>query len=42
LHGPLASAFTTRLRAAFYESAAFMVIAAILSALRGGQAKSAT
>jgi EmrB/QacA subfamily drug resistance transporter len=36
LHGSLASAFTTGLHAAFYESVAFMVIAAILSALRGG------
>ena len=35
LHGQLASAFTTGLHAAFYESVAFMVIAAILSALRG-------
>ncbi|HEY6492959.1 MAG TPA: MFS transporter [Trebonia sp.] len=37
LHGALASAFTTGLHAAFYESVAFMVIAAILSALRGGR-----
>jgi predicted MFS family arabinose efflux permease len=37
LHGPLASAFTTGLHAAFYESVAFMVLAAILSALRGGK-----
>jgi hypothetical protein len=36
LHGKLADAFTTGLHAAFYESVAFMVIAAILSALRGG------
>jgi EmrB/QacA subfamily drug resistance transporter len=35
LHGKLANAFTTGLHAAFYESVAFMVIAAILSALRG-------
>jgi EmrB/QacA subfamily drug resistance transporter len=35
LHGPLAAAFTTGLHAAFYESVGFMVIAAILSALRG-------
>jgi EmrB/QacA subfamily drug resistance transporter len=39
LHGALASAFTTGLHAAFYESVAFMVIAAILSALRGGRKK---
>jgi hypothetical protein len=39
LHGSLASAFTTGLHAAFYESVAFMVIAAILSALRGGKEK---
>jgi EmrB/QacA subfamily drug resistance transporter len=39
LHGALASAFTTGLHAAFYESVAFMVIAAILSALRGGRRK---
>jgi MFS family permease len=37
LHGSLASAFTTGLHAAFYESVAFMVIAAILSALRSGK-----
>jgi EmrB/QacA subfamily drug resistance transporter len=37
LHGQAASAFTTGLHAAFYESVAFMVIAAILSALRGGR-----
>ena len=30
------SAFTTGLHAAFYESVSFMVIAAVLSALRGG------
>ena len=35
LHGPLAAAFTTGLHAAFYESVGFMVIAAVLSALRG-------
>ncbi len=35
LHGQLAAAFTTGLHAAFYESVAFMVIAAILSAMRG-------
>jgi EmrB/QacA subfamily drug resistance transporter len=35
LHGQVASAFTTGLHAAFYVSVAFMVIAAILSALRG-------
>jgi Major Facilitator Superfamily len=35
LHGSLAAAFTTGLHAAFYESVSFMVIAAILSALRG-------
>jgi hypothetical protein len=34
LHGQVASAFTTGLHAAFYESVGFMVIAAILSALR--------
>src|ERR1700722_8684769 len=37
LHGPAASAFTTGLHAAFYESVSFMVIAAILSAIRGGR-----
>ncbi|HET9079381.1 MAG TPA: MFS transporter [Trebonia sp.] len=37
LHGQLASAFTTGLHAAFYESVAFMVIAAVLSGLRGGR-----
>ena len=36
LHGSLAAAFTTGLHAAFYESVGFMVIAAVLSALRGG------
>jgi EmrB/QacA subfamily drug resistance transporter len=39
LHGALASAFTSGLHAAFYESVAFMVLAAILSALRGGAKK---
>ena len=39
LHGPAASAFTTGLHAAFYESVSFMVIAAILSAIRGGGKK---
>jgi hypothetical protein len=39
LHGSLASAFTTGLHAAFYESVIFMVIAAVLSALRGGKDK---
>src|ERR1700761_6921219 len=39
LHGALASAFTTGLHAAFYESVSFMVIAAILSAFRGGRKK---
>jgi EmrB/QacA subfamily drug resistance transporter len=39
LHGPLAAAFTTGLHAAFYESVGFMVIAAILSALRGSPAR---
>jgi EmrB/QacA subfamily drug resistance transporter len=34
LHGSLAGAFTTGLHAAFYESVAFMAIAAILSGLR--------
>jgi EmrB/QacA subfamily drug resistance transporter len=37
LHGPAATAFTTGLHAAFYESVGFMVLAAILSALRGRQ-----
>jgi MFS family permease len=36
LHGQAADAFTTGLHAAFYESVIFMVIAAVLSALRGG------
>jgi EmrB/QacA subfamily drug resistance transporter len=35
LHGRLAAAFTTGLHSAFYVMTAFMVIAAILSALRG-------
>jgi len=35
LHGQVADAFTTGLHAAFYVSVAFMVMAAILSALRG-------
>jgi EmrB/QacA subfamily drug resistance transporter len=39
LHGSQAAAFTTGLHAAFYESVAFMVIAAILSALRGTPGK---
>ena len=39
LHGPLAAAFTTGLHAAFYESVGFMVIAAVLSALRGSPRK---
>jgi multidrug resistance protein len=37
LHGPAATAFTTGLHAAFYESVSFMVLAAVLSALRGGR-----
>jgi hypothetical protein len=37
LHGAAAVAFTTGLHAAFYESVGFMVLAAILSALRGGK-----
>jgi EmrB/QacA subfamily drug resistance transporter len=36
LNGPLAVAFTTGLHAAFYTMMAFMAIAAILSAVRGG------
>jgi EmrB/QacA subfamily drug resistance transporter len=36
LHGQVADAFTTGLHAAFYESVIFMVIAAVLSALRAG------
>jgi EmrB/QacA subfamily drug resistance transporter len=35
LHGPQAAAFTNGLHAAFYFSVTFMVIAAILSAVRG-------
>jgi EmrB/QacA subfamily drug resistance transporter len=42
LHGSLASAFTTGLHAAFYESVSFMVIAAILSAIRGGGKRDTT
>jgi EmrB/QacA subfamily drug resistance transporter len=37
LHGQAAAAFTTGLHAAFYESVGFMVVAAVLSALRGGR-----
>ena len=37
LHGSQATAFTTGLHAAFYESVGFMVLAAVLSALRGGR-----
>ncbi|WP_222849998.1 MFS transporter [Trebonia kvetii] len=40
LHGQAAADFTTGLHAAFYESVAFMVIAAVLSALRGRGARS--
>jgi EmrB/QacA subfamily drug resistance transporter len=40
LHGQLAQAFTTGLHAAFYESVTFMVIAAVLSALRGSRPQS--
>jgi hypothetical protein len=36
LHGEVADAFTTGLHAAFYASVIFMVIAAVLSALRAG------
>ena len=36
LHGQVADAFTTGLHAAFYASVIFMVIAAVLSALRAG------
>ncbi|HET6194350.1 MAG TPA: MFS transporter [Acetobacteraceae bacterium] len=39
LHGRAASDFTLGLHAAFYESVAFMVIAAVLSALRGRGAR---
>jgi EmrB/QacA subfamily drug resistance transporter len=35
LHGSLATAFTHGLHAAFYDSVAFMVVAAVLSAVRG-------
>jgi hypothetical protein len=35
LHGRLAAAFTSGLHAAFYAMTAFMVVAAILSAVRG-------
>jgi MFS family permease len=35
LHGRLANVFTTGLHAAFYDSMAFMVLAALLSATRG-------
>jgi EmrB/QacA subfamily drug resistance transporter len=38
LHGALAVAFTSGLHAAFYASMGFMVLAAILSALRAGSA----
>ncbi len=41
LHGPLAAAFTSGLHAAFYASMGFMVLAAVLSALRAGSAKRA-
>jgi len=37
LHGSLAAAFTSGLHAAFYAMVIFMVIAAVLSALRGGR-----
>jgi EmrB/QacA subfamily drug resistance transporter len=39
LHGPLATAFTSGLHAAFYASMGFMVLAAVLSALRAGSVK---
>jgi EmrB/QacA subfamily drug resistance transporter len=39
LHGPLATAFTSGLHAAFYASMGFMVLAAALSALRAGSVK---
>src|SRR3984957_8803887 len=42
LHGKTADAFTTGLHAAFYESVIFMVIAAVLSALRGRKKDEAT
>jgi len=38
LHGPVAAQFTSGLHAAFYYSVAFMVIAAVLSAVRGKSA----
>ncbi len=38
LHGALAVAFTSGLHAAFYASMGFMVLAAVLSALRAGSA----
>ena len=37
LHGDLAAAFTTGLHAAFYTSMGFMVLAALLSAVRGSR-----
>jgi len=39
LHGALAAAFTSGLHAAFYASMGFMVLAAVLSALRAGPAR---
>jgi len=39
LHGRAASDFTMGLHAAFYASVAFMVLAAVLSALRGRGAR---
>ena len=39
LHGPVAGQFTSGLHAAFYFSVTFMVIAAILSAVRGKPAR---
>ncbi len=41
LHGALAAAFTSGLHAAFYASMGFMVLAAVLSALRAGAARRA-
>jgi len=38
LHGALAAAFTSGLHSAFYASMGFMVLAAVLSALRAGSA----
>ena len=35
LHGRLAAAFTTGLHVAFYTLTAFMILAAVLSAVRG-------